>query len=258
MSTINFTKVQGVATITLARPQVYNSFNREMALEVQSAIDDCQADTEVRCVVLSGEGRAFCAGQDLNEVTDPNGPEIRSIVEEHYNPIIMRIRSVEKPFLCAVNGVAAGAGANIALSCDIVVAKESASFVQAFSKIGLIPDSGGTFFLPRLVGWQRASALAILGDKVKATGAEQMGMIYKAIPDEQFDEYIGTLAMQVASMPTRGIGLTKRAFNSALTNDLGAQLQLEEQLQFIASQTEDYNEGVNAFLEKRRPTFKGK
>jgi 2-(1,2-epoxy-1,2-dihydrophenyl)acetyl-CoA isomerase len=248
----------GVATITLSRADVYNSFNREMALLFHTALDECNEDDEVRCIVITGAGKAFCAGQDLNEVIDPEGPELLKIVEEHYNPIIKRIRKIEKPIVAAVNGVAAGAGANIALACDIVIAKESASFIQAFSKIGLIPDSGGTFFLPRLVGWQRASALTILGDKVTAAEAEKMGMIYKAVPDENYDDFIAAISYRLSKMPTKGIGLTKRALNASLTNDLDKQLVIEEQLQFAASQTEDYNEGVNAFLEKRKPLFTGK
>jgi len=258
MQSIKKEVLNGVATITLSRPDVYNSFNREMAMQMHEAIDDCQNDEEVRCIVITGEGKAFSAGQDLNEVIDPEGPEIVKIVGEHYNPIIKRIRKIEKPFIAAVNGVAAGAGANIALACDIVIAKESASFIQAFSKIGLIPDSGGTFFLPRLVGWQRASALTILGDKVTAPEAEQMGMIYKSVPNDNFDDFIAATSYRIAQMPTKGIGLAKRAFNSSLANDLDKQLVIEEQLQFAASQTEDYQEGVNAFLEKRKPQFKGK
>jgi 2-(1,2-epoxy-1,2-dihydrophenyl)acetyl-CoA isomerase len=258
MQSIKKELLNGIATITLSRPDVYNSFNREMALQLHEVLDECYEDEVVRCIVITGAGKAFSAGQDLNEVVDPEGPELLKIVEEHYNPIIKRIRKIEKPFVAAVNGVAAGAGANIALACDIVIAKESASFIQAFSKIGLIPDSGGTFFLPRLVGWQRASALTILGDKVMAPQAEQMGMIYKSVPDEEFDDYIAAIAYRIAKMPTRGIGLAKRAFNSSLANDLDKQLVIEEQLQFAASQTEDYQEGVNAFLEKRKPKFKGK
>ncbi len=257
MSGINLNKADGVATITLSRPEVFNSFNKDMALAMQSALDDCAGDDGTRCIVIKGEGRAFSAGQDLNEVTDPDGPEIQNIVKDHYNPIVARIRAIEKPVIAAVNGVAAGAGANIALSCDIVVAKSSASFIQAFSKIGLIPDSGGTFTLPRLIGWQRASALAILGDKVSAAEAQQMGMIYRAVPDEEFDEFVEVLASKLSLMPTKGIGLTKRAFNSSLENNLEEQLELEEKLQYEASRTHDYNEGVAAFLEKRRPKFTG-
>ena len=257
MSEIATSVLDGVGTITLNRPEVYNSFNRAMALAVQEAIEQFGADPSVRCILLTGSGKAFSAGQDLNEVVDPDGPEIRNIVEEHYNPIIKLIRVTEKPIVAAVNGVAAGAGANIALACDIVVARESASFIQAFSKIGLIPDSGGTFTLPRLVGWQRASALMITGDKVSATEAQAMGMIYKAIPDGDFAEYVAKLSMKLAQMPTRGIGLTKRALNESINNNIEEQLEVEEKLQFTAGQTHDYQEGVAAFLEKRKPNFTG-
>ncbi len=229
-----------------------------MALEVQQALNDAASNAEVRCIVITGLGKAFCAGQDLAEVVDENGPELTSIVRDHYNPIIQKIREIEKPVLAAVNGVAAGAGANIALACDICVATASASFIQAFSKIGLIPDSGGTFFLPRIVGFQRASALAFLGDKVSAKDAEEMGMIYKAFDDDGFEAAWKAIAERLASMPTKGIGLTKRAFNASLTNDLSAQLNLEERLQTEAGETHDYNEGVAAFLDKRLPDFKGR
>jgi 2-(1,2-epoxy-1,2-dihydrophenyl)acetyl-CoA isomerase len=180
----------GIMTITLNRPEVFNSFNRAMALKLQEALDDCASKSSVRAIVLTGSGKAFCAGQDLAEATDPKGPALQQIVGEHYNPIILKLRSIEKPIIAAVNGVAAGAGANIALACDIVIAKESASFIQAFSKIGLIPDSGGTFILPRLIGIQKATALMLTGEKVGAKAAEQMNMIYKAVADEEFDQFI--------------------------------------------------------------------
>lgn len=257
MKTIQTQIDGGVMTIRFDRPKVFNSFNEQMAKEVQQALDAARDDASVRCVVLTGEGKAFCAGQDLAEVMDENGPELTSIVREHYNPIIMRIRAIEKPVVAAVNGVAAGAGANIALACDICIATESASFIQAFSKIGLIPDSGGTWFLSRIVGFQKASALAMLGDKVSAEEAERLGMIYKWFADDAFENAVKEISVKLADMPTKGLGLTKRAFNLGLTNDLDNQLKVEEQLQTAAGQTYDYNEGVNAFLEKRKPNFKG-
>jgi 2-(1,2-epoxy-1,2-dihydrophenyl)acetyl-CoA isomerase len=257
MSVITFTTDGGVAHIQFNRPDKYNACNQEMAFALHKALDQCAADSSVRCVLLSGAGKAFCSGQDLKEVTDPEGPELKSIVKNHYNPIIERLRRIEKPVVAGVNGIAAGAGANIALACDIVVAKKSAAFLQAFSMIGLIPDSGGTYFLPRLVGFGRGLALAMLGDKVSAEEAEAMGMIYKAVEDDAFETTIKTLCDKLAKMPTRGLGLTKRAFNFALVNDLKGQLEVEQMLQTEAGMTYDYNEGVQAFLEKRKPNFKG-
>lgn len=256
--TIVFSIASGVATITLNRPKVFNSFNREMAFAVQEALDKASADEQVRAVVLTGDGKAFCAGQDLAEVSGPENPGFQSILSDHYNPIVRRIREIEKPVIAAVNGVAAGAGANIALCCDIVVAAKSASFIQAFSKIGLIPDSGGTYFLPRLIGFQRASALMMLGDKVSADEALQMGMLYKIFPDETFAEEIKSLSLQVAQMPTFGLALTKKALNLSLSNAFEQQLSLEESLQIKAGRSQDYREGVTAFMEKRKPDFKGK
>jgi 2-(1,2-epoxy-1,2-dihydrophenyl)acetyl-CoA isomerase len=249
---------KGVLTLTLNRPEVFNSFNKEMALSLQQALDNAANNDDVRAIVLTGEGKAFCAGQDLAEAMDPNGPELQSIVRDHYNPIIMKIRTIEKPVIAAVNGVAAGAGANIALACDLTIAKFSASFIQAFSKIGLIPDSGGTFFLPRIIGSQKALALMMTGEKVSAEDADAMNMIYKAVPDHNFEEEVAQLAGAMAQMPTFGLGLTKRAVNQSFANDLNAQLALEEELQTIAGKSHDFNEGVNAFLEKRKPVFKGK
>ncbi|MCF6294850.1 MAG: 2-(1,2-epoxy-1,2-dihydrophenyl)acetyl-CoA isomerase PaaG [Flavobacteriaceae bacterium] len=248
-----------VAYITLNRPEVFNSFNREMALLLQDTLDACEANSEVRAIVLTGNGKAFCAGQDLKEVTSPElNPGFKKILEEHYNPIILRIRTIEKPIIAAVNGVAAGAGANIALACDIVVADEKASFIQAFSKIGLIPDSAGTFFLPRLIGFQKASALMMLGDKIGAKEAERLGMIYKCVPSEEFQETISKLALKMANMPTKALGLIKKTLNQSLTNNLEAQLDLESKYQIEAAGSEDYQEGVAAFIEKRKPDFKGK
>jgi len=256
--TINY-EIQGnVAIIRLNRPAVFNSFNREMALALQAQLDACAADDNVRAIVLTGTGKAFCAGQDLAEVTGPNPPGFLTILGEHYNPIIKRIRSISKPIIAAINGVAAGAGANIALACDITLAAESASFIQAFSKIGLIPDSGGTFFVPRMIGFQKASALMMTGEKVSAADAERMGMIYKVLPDADFMEQALKVAHDLAAMPTHALGLIKASLNASMTNDLDQQLALEEKYQIEAGQTADYNEGVTAFMEKRKPVFKGR
>ncbi len=248
-----------VATIRLNRPEVFNSFNREMAFAVQSELKNFATNPDVRAIVLTGSGKAFCAGQDLKEVTDPSlNPGFKAILEEHYNPIIQLIRETPKPILAAVNGVAAGAGANIALACDIVVASEQAAFIQAFSKIGLIPDSAGTFFLPRLIGFQKASALAMLGDKVEAQEAERLGMIYKYFSTENFEQEVNKLAKKLGNMPTKALALTKEALNHALVNNLDEQLALESQFQIEAASSQDYTEGVSAFVQKRKPEFKGK
>ena len=247
-----------VCEIKLNRPEVFNSFNKAMALALQKALDECEKNDDVRAIVITGEGKAFCAGQDLAEATDSNGPELKMIVKEHYNPIIERIRNIEKPIIAAVNGVAAGAGANIALACDITIAKKSASFIQAFSKIGLIPDSGGTFFLPRIIGAQKALALMMTGDKISAEEAEKMNMIYQAVEDEVFESVVIAFAEKLATMPTRGLGLTKRAVNQSFSNSLSEQLSVEEELQTEAGKTHDFNEGVTAFMEKRKPVFTGK
>jgi 2-(1,2-epoxy-1,2-dihydrophenyl)acetyl-CoA isomerase len=257
MSSIIFDVRENIAIITFNRPDKYNAFNREMALEFQEKLDECKTSKNIRAIYITGAGNAFCSGQDLDEVMDPNGPDVTSILSQHYNPIIKRIRKLEKPVVAAVNGVSAGAGANIALCCDIVVASQSSSFIQAFSKIGLIPDSGGTYFLPRLIGWQKASALFLLGEKISAQEAERMGMIYKVFPDESFAAESLKIASTLAQMPTKALGYTKLALNNSLINNYEDQLHDEELLQERAGKTEDYKEGVQAFLQKRKPDFKG-
>lgn len=256
MSVVLFQIVDSVGIITLNRPDRLNAFNREMALLLQQHLDACIAPA-VRAVYITGAGKGFSAGQDLAEVVDPAGPGMSTILSEHYNPVVSRIRRLEKPVVAAVNGVAAGAGANIALCCDVVVAAASASFLQAFSKIGLVPDSGGTHTLPRLIGWQKASALMMLGEKISAADAERMGMIYKVIPDEQFSGESLAIATTLATMPTRGLAYTKKLLSLSFTNTLDEQLQDEDIFQQRAAQTRDYREGVNAFLEKRKPEFTG-
>lgn len=257
MSFILSEQKQNVLVLTLNRPDKFNSFNREMALQLIAELDRAAADSSIRAILLTGNGKAFCAGQDLSEAIDPNGPGIKRIVEEHYNPIILKIRNIEKPVICAVNGVAAGAGANIALACDVVYVGQSASFIQAFSKIGLIPDSGGTFTLPRLVGLNLASALMITGDKFSAADAVQFGMAYKLFDDSELQEKALLSAHSISAMPTKAIGLTKRLLNRSYSNTLEQQLALEMDIQVESANSHDYNEGVKAFLEKRKPEFKG-
>jgi 2-(1,2-epoxy-1,2-dihydrophenyl)acetyl-CoA isomerase len=257
MSSILFEIKNAVAYITLNRPEKFNSFNREIALRLQAHLDECASVPDVRCVYITGAGKAFSAGQDISELVGENKIEIAQILSEHYNPIVKKIRNLPKPVVCAVNGVAAGAGANIALCCDVVVATAAASFIQAFSKIGLIPDSGGTFTLPRLIGWQKASALMMTGDKVNATDAEKMGMIYKVFADENFEAESKKIAATLSQMPTKGLAFTKHALNNSFTNSWEEQLLLEDEYQQKAAGTYDYNEGINSFLEKRIPLFKG-
>lgn len=257
MNSILTEEKNNVLVVILNRPEKLNCFNREMALQLISVLDKAENNNNVRAIIITGMGKAFCAGQDLSEAIDPNGPGIKKIVGEHYNPIILKIRSIEKPIIGVINGVAAGAGANIALACDIIYASKSASFIQAFSKIGLIPDSGGTYTLPRLVGFNLASALMISGDKLSADDAKNFGIVYKVFDDENLMELSIASAIKIAAMPTKAIGLTKRLLNKTYSNSLEQQLVLEKNLQIEAANTLDYKEGVNAFLEKRNPNFKG-
>jgi len=251
---------EGVLTLTLNRPSVLNSFNRAMAAELQQALARAASDPEVRCVVLTGAGRGFCAGQDLQEAL-PAGdgpiPDISEIVRASYNPIIKAIRGLEKPVICAVNGIAAGAGANLAFACDLTIAAEEASFVESFAKLGLIPDTSGTFFVPRLAGPQRATGMFFLADKVPAARAKEWGLIWDVVPHSHLAEMTQHLARQLAAQATRGFGLTKRAMNQAWANSLEQQLEVEAQHMQEAGRTADYAEGVRAFLEKRPPVFRG-
>ena len=259
MASVLYDVKNHVASIILNRPDSFNSFDRDMALGLQDALDNAAKDDHVRAIYLTGNGKAFSAGQDLKYILDPHvDVGLDRIVPEHFNPIVKKIYEVPKPVICGVNGVAAGAGANIALMCDITLATESARFIQAFSGIGLVPDSGGTYALPRLVGFQKGIALALLGDTVLAPEAERMGMIYKWFPDSEFAKRAFEIVQKVAIMPTKALGLTKQLFNMSLTNSFEEQLELEAKYQVIAALSDDYKEGVQAFVEKRQPNFNGK
>jgi 2-(1,2-epoxy-1,2-dihydrophenyl)acetyl-CoA isomerase len=257
MQHILFSVENAVGRITFNRPEVFNAMHHAMRMEILEALETCAQEPAIRAVHITGTGKAFCAGEDLQEVTDPNGPSLAEIISTGYNPMVQRIRALEKPVVAAVNGVAAGAGANIALACDIVVAAAAASFTQAFSKIGLIPDSGGTWTLPRLVGLQRATALMMLSDKISAADAAAMGMIWKVFPNDTFLSDSVQLAESLAQMPTKGLALTKQALNQSFNNDFTSQTFLEDQLQTLAGNTHDYREGVGAFIEKRKAVFTG-
>jgi 2-(1,2-epoxy-1,2-dihydrophenyl)acetyl-CoA isomerase len=253
---ITLTVKQGVAVLKFNRPDKLNSFDAQMAQEFIHALDAVKDDKAVRAVVLTGEGRAFTAGQDLGAAIAP-GVRIEDLVEKQYNAIVRRIRQMPKPVIAAVNGVAAGAGANIAYACDLAFAAESANFIQSFIHIGLIPDSGGTHTLPRLVGMQRAFGQMVLAEKLPASKAVELGMIWKAVPDAELMPEVMAVATKLATMPTKGIALTKQALNSAQSNSLEEQLLVEGKLQAIAGASRDSKEGVAAFLEKRKPVFTG-
>lgn len=248
----------GVARITLNRPDVLNSIHSAMSGEIRDALGRTEREREIRAVLLTGAGRGFCAGQDLDEVRPgASVDDFAAHARKVYTPLVHGLRALEKPVVCAVNGVAAGAGANLALACDLVLAAEEASFVQVFAKIGLVPDTGGSFFLPRLVGMARATALAMLAEKISAAQAVEIGLIYRACPGPSLLEEASKLASHLAAQPTLGLGLTKRLLNASLVNDLDAQLELEADLQGAAGRSADYAEGVAAFLGKRKPVFTG-
>ena len=258
--TILFEIKEGVARLTLNRPDKLNSFNTLMHREIRECMKTVEHDSQVRCLLITGAGRGFCAGQDLGDrdvSPDAEMPDLGESIEKNYNPLLRRLKGLEKPVICAVNGVAAGAGANIALACDIVLAARSASFIQSFSKIGLVPDSGGTWSLPRLVGHARAMAMAMLGDKISAEQAEAWGMIWKCLDDDALQAEASQLANHLATQPTRGLGYIKRAIHAAATNNFDQQLDVERDLQRLAGRTDDYREGVSAFMNKRKPEFSG-
>ena len=254
---IQFEIINNVGKITLNRPEKYHSFVKDMAIQLQNILDKCNENKSIRAIMITASGKAFCAGQDLAEATNKNGPSLTEIVENHYNPIIRKIRNIEKPVVAAVNGVAAGAGASLALCCDIVLCNENATFIQAFSKIGLIPDSAATFFLPRLIGMQRATALMMSAEPIVASEALKMGMVYKIFSNDDFESSSLDFVSKLSQMPTKGLGLTKRLLNSSYSNNLEEQLEMEKQCQEIAGKTNDFDEGVQAFLDKRKPNFKG-
>ena len=258
---IQFAVDNGIATLTLNRPKALNSFTAAMHGEVSKAFDQIEADNSIRCLLITGAGRGFCAGQDLNDRAVAPGesmPDLGDSLENYYNPLIRRITSLPMPVICAVNGVAAGAGANIALACDIVIAGKSASFIQAFCRIGLIPDSGGTWSLPKLVGMARAKGLAMLGDKLPAEKAADWGLIWECVADEKLMERANELAAHFATQPTAGLAKIKQAMHASTDHTLDVHLDLERDLQRAAGQSHDYKEGVGAFLNKRAPSFKGK
>lgn len=246
-----------IALISLNRPEKYNAINRAMALMLQDKLKEAESNEDVRCICITGAGKAFSAGQDLPEAADPKGTGMEKILPEQLNPIVSKLRTIKKPVLAVVNGIAAGAAANIALCCDIVIAAESASFIQAFAKIGLIPDSGGTYMLPRLIGLQKATALMMLAEPVNGKEAEAMGMIYKCFPDAELQNEANAIAAKLASMPTKALLYTRNALNDSMEANFEKQLSNEASWQQKASKTHDFKEGVMAFIEKRKPAFTG-
>jgi 2-(1,2-epoxy-1,2-dihydrophenyl)acetyl-CoA isomerase len=257
---IQFSIDSGIAVLTLNRPDRLNSFTQAMHLEVRDALEKLQADKSVRVLLLTGAGRGFCAGQDLNDrAVEPGAPgvDLGESVEKFYAPLVLKLKNLPMPVICAVNGVAAGAGANLALACDIVLAAKSASFIEAFCKLGLIPDTGGTWHLPRLVGPARAMGLALLGDKLTAEKAEQWGLIWRAVEDEDLMNEAMALAKHFSTAPTKGLAFTKKAMQASYANTLPEQLKLEGEMMRELGYSHDYREGVAAFIAKRAPQFKG-
>ena len=255
---ITYTTSNGVCSITLNRPDVFNSFNEEMSAEFIEALKQANKDNEVRVVVISGTGKAFCSGQDLKDIQNKTGSRsLSDSVVRRYNPMILAVREMPKPVICKLNGVAAGAGASLCLACDIVVASENASLIEVFANVGLVPDSGSSFFLPRLVGYNKAFELITLASKVSAKEALDLGIIYKVVNAEELDKTVGELAEKYATGPTKAYGMIKKMLNKAYTANLNEMLQYEAYCQEIAGNSEDYKEGVSAFVEKRKPAFKG-
>ena len=257
-NTIKIENRGAVAILSLNRPEVFHSFNREMSHALLEALSTAEEDNNIRAIIITGSGKAFSAGQDLTEATAVDGPTIENILNEHYNPLVRSIRSMNKPIIAAVNGIAAGAGANLALCCDIILASNQSSFIQAFSKIGLIPDTGGTFFLPRMIGFHRAMAYMMTAEKMNAQEAKDCGLVFKIFDDQNFLEECIGFATNLANMPTRVLALTKKALNISFSNTMDQQLGVELLLQIEASQTHDFKEGIEAFLQKRKPNFIGK
>ena len=254
---ILFETQDNIAEIKLNRPQLLNSFNYEMADEFLDALNKCDKNKKIRTIIITGIGRGFCAGQDLEEATRKNGPPIDAIIDHTYNPIIKMITSIEKPIICYVNGIAAGAGANLAISCDITFAASSAKFIQSFINIGLVPDSGGTYNLPRLIGKQKAAGLMFSGEKISSAEAEKIGMIYKSVDDENGYQITLDFAKKISEKPTKSIGLIKNLLTLSNSNSLSEQLELEKKYQITAANSTDHKEGVKAFFEKRNPKYVG-